>query len=461
MSKKVLELSSRIQDAFVYLCITDKSFLQIAYGSIKSSYLTGEVRQDLLDICYNYYAQFNDAPQNHFHDELVRFLSEKDEEVKKHYLDYVVKLTQMDAPSTAYIISCVNSFVQTREFEQALVKSAKFSDKGNLEKAREIMSSALRSGILKEEVGLKYFDSDSQMYLDQNRSTESITTLGFPALDEKLPRGLCRTDFVVVFGGFKGKKSWCLIHLGVQALMRGLNVVHISHELSLEDTEMRYDRMVGCLHQYPSKAESGIQFQQYYKDGAKGEVSTVYPNTIQDSDYVLSVRKQLSRLGGNLIIKKYPMGLCTMREIKRYLEYLENYEGFIADVVINDYIEKMRLDTSKTKRNDMINDMYIESKGIADERKLLMITASQVTREALEKAQIRQKDSAEDIRKIGNVDLAIGISADKLKTDKNLMRAFVLANRHGEQEIGCEFNQNLDIGQFCITTWPLKETRRQ
>lgn len=183
------------------------------------------------------------------------------------------------------------------------------------------------------------------------------------------------------------------------------------------------------------------------------QIRKVYPKTTQDIDVVKSVRWKASRFGGRLMIKKYPMGTCTMGELRHYIEYLEMYEGFIPDVVINDYPEKMKLPASD-KRNDTINDMYLECKGLADEKKFLMIIASQVTRDALKRTKLKQGDSAEDIRKIGNVDLAIGIA--QVGSEGNRICETVLTNRHGPQYVGCMFAQCLDIGQFCYKTWPMK-----
>jgi len=311
----------------------------------------------------------------------------------------------------------------------------------------------LRVGVQKEESGVRFFETDLPSYLRPDRADEPILSLGMEHLDEILRRPMSRTDLVCVFGGFKGKKSFSLVYFGIRALMRGLKVLHVSHELSLEDTEERYDQGLGCLTKDPILANDGVEFEDIDAEGNVLQIKTLHPGCTKDLATVQRVRKTASRFGGDLIVKKYPMGTCTMGELRRYIEYLEMYENFIPDVVINDYPEKMKLPPSE-KRNDMINDMYLDCKGLADEKKFLMIIASQVTRDALKRSKLRQGDSAEDIRKIGNVDLAIGIS--QMGDTGNRMCAYVMANRHGPQNVGCLFAQNLDLGQFCYQTYPMK-----
>lgn len=449
--KKDDVLSQRIQDSFLYLCITSVDFLKMAHTAIKPEYFSSSITKELVQLCYGYFQQFGEAPNQHFHDELTSLLETKDEDKKHHFLTYIGRVNEMEAPNVAYVVSRINAFVQAREFELAVVKSMKLAQMGKLDLARENMQSALRVGVKKEEAGCRFFEQDLPSFLLPERANEPILPLGLEHLDDMLRRPMSRTDLVCVFAGFKGCKSWCLIHFGIRALMRGLKVLHVSHELSLEDTEERYYRGLGCMVNDQDKARDGVEIEDIDDDGNVMEIKTIHPKCTRDLEDVRGVRKTASRFGGELIIKKYPMGTCTMGELRRYIEYLEMYEGFIPDVVINDYPEKMKLPPSD-KRNDVINDVYLECKGLADEKKFLMIIASQVTRDALKRHVLKQGDSAEDIRKIGNVDLALGIS----NVSNNRMRANVMANRHGLQSVGCLFSQNLDIGQFCCKTWKVK-----
>jgi len=444
-------VSQSIQDSFCYLAITDTKFLQAARRSIKPQYFSSQVTEDIISICYSYFDQFGVAPDAHFHDELARFLQDKTDEKKDLYIKYLTKLQSINKPNQAYIISRINNFVQAREFEKAAVNFIKLAKAGDYEKAKQIMTSAIRSGIAKEEVGLKYLECKTPTYYESESGNEYLMGTGFKTLDKKLPRGLRRTDFLLIEGGYKGKKSWSCVSFGREGLIHGLKVLHITHELSLEETEMRYDRQLGGMTSYN---KDPVIIENIDSEGNLISTEKIIADSVFDISKVMRARKRIARFGGELIIKKYPMGHCTMDEIIRYLDYLEAYEDFIPDVVINDYIEKMKL--PKMERRDAINDYYMLSKGIADDRKLLMITVSQVTRDALQKRTLGQKDAAEDIRKIGNADMVLGISQTKTQSIENRMQCTVMANRHGVQDIGCVFATNLDLGQLIVKDWEIK-----
>lgn len=448
-------VSQRIKDAFVFLAVSDTKFLQAARQSIKPEYLGSEVLTNLVSICYRFFDQFGVAPQNHFPDEAAEFLQGKEPDKVELYLTYLERLKTMDPPNVPYVISRINSFVQTRELEKGLVLVAQLAKEGKMDEVRNQMQGMLRVGIQKEEVGLRYFNSNLPTYLQPHRSNERLMGVGLAPIDSHLIRGLCRTDFACILGGYKGKKSWACVWFGLQGLLHGLKVLHVSHELSLEDTEMRYDMAAGGLGSSLIVPTENVEIEETDANGDFVRTEIIERPTISDLGAVRTTRRRLVRCGGDLIIRKYPMGSCSMDELRRYLDYLECFEGFVPDIVINDYIEKMKV-PGGPKRNDAINDMYMDCKGIADDRKLLMLTVSQATREALRKNKLDQKDFAEDIRKLGNVDLVFAISQSDREAVLGRMLFWVLANRNGPMDFGCKFNQNLKIGQFAINSWPYK-----
>ncbi len=445
-------VSQGVQDAFVLLAIQDTKFLQAARPVIKTTYFSSEVTANLVQICYNFWDQFHQAPGPNFKDEVLRFLQDKDADKQALYLAYFEKVQQVEKPNVPYVISSINRFVQARELEKGTILIVQLAKEGKFLEAREVMQKLLKAGIHSEEEGLRYFDSGYPIYLQPQRSNEKLMGTGLGPIDEKFSRGLCRTDFVCILGGYKGKKSWACVHLGAVALKQGLRVVHITHELSLEDTVKRYDMMLGGLAQSTEYTTQSVTIEDVDEEGHTTNVNVFDIPTVADTTEVFSARATIRRFGGELIIRKYPMGVCTMDEIDRYLDYLETYEGFIPDVVINDYIEKMKLPVRD--RCDYINQMYIDSKRIADERKVLMITVSQVKREALRKHKLDQKDFAEDIRKLGNTDLVYAISQTEAEAQQGRMLWWVMANRHGPMDYGAIFTQNLEIGQFCIRSFP-------
>jgi len=454
-------ISQHLQNCFTYLAITDTDFLRIAHDSIKPKYFSSEITEDIVKLCFNYYIQFKEAPENHLHDELVRFLSDKDEDKKGQYLSFLENIQKMDVPNKEYVISRVNKFIQAREFETATIKFVKLIEKGEFEEGRELMQHALRTGIVKEEVGIKYFEETIPSYYGEEggRSTILVPT-GFKVIDRAI-QGLRRKELVCLFAGYKVGKTWGGVHIGTMGLMKGRNILHISHEASAEEIDMRYDMNIGSLVSETHKAD--ITFTDYTEGGQPEDSYVVERDTVYNIKKIHQIRRRIQRFGGNLIIKKYPMGSCTIGEMERYLDYLETYEGFIPDVLINDYVEKMKMPLSEnTQRRDRINQAYIEHKRIADERNILVVTASQIKGQSLEKKIVSQRESAaEDMRKLGNVDIGLLLSQTRIQEQSNRMQVYVLVNRSSKMSFGCVVSKNLTVGQLVLDCWPMHQSSEE
>ncbi len=70
------------------------------------------------------------------------------------------------------------------------------------------------------------------------------------------------------------------------------------------------------------------------------------------------------------------------------------------------------------------------------------------------KKRVTQDAPAEDKRKVGNVDIMLGIARTMEDIKANLGRIYVLANRSGGQQFSCcSFVSCLPLGQFCIDSW--------
>lgn len=451
-------ISQHLQDCFIFLCITDDKFLSIARGSIPAKHFTSEVTVDIARICYNYFDQFRISPGDHLNDELVRFLHSASEEKRKPYLMYLQRIQEMDPPNKEYVTARINKFVQAQEFRGAAVRFVDLMKVGKFEEGKELMQKALRTGIIREEVGLRYLASSQPTYYsEEGGAKEVVIPTGFNVIDRVI-RGFFRKQFICVFAGYKVGKTWAGVHFGRQGLIHSRKVLHISHEASEEELEMRYDMMQGGL--VSSEHEQEVEFEEIDDEGKVINTWEEIRDSVYNIEKVRSVRRKSLRFGGELIIKKYPMGTCTIGEIERYLDYLETFENFVPDIIVDDYVEKSKLPMSDSESHrHRINQAYMERKRIADERNIVVITASQITGAALEKKDVRQQEAAaEDVRKLGNIDIGLTFSQTRKQKEQHRMQVRVLVGRSQEMGFGCIVSTNLKVGQLALDCWRLRSS---
>ena len=443
-------LGAHLQDCIVCLSIESEDFLRMVRPVLSPDLLTSRIPAELYTLAIAYFDTFGRPSGDHFHDELVRFLSQRPEAERPHYVDYVKKIRALPSPDVQYILSKINDFVRAREFEQAAIKFAEFTAQGDFTAAENVMHKALRSGIGRFEMGMDYLVGRGLPLRSDPERSKWLMRTGFKPLD-KVIGGFKRGQFVCWMGGYKGKKSWACIHTAVAGLKQGLTVVHVSHEMTLEEIETRYDMMLGGMSS--ERRPKPFDLTVYNEEDKQFEQIRVEPESVYDWGKVKRVRRRIRRYGGRLLVKKYPMGLVDMREIDRYLQHLE-MEGVVADVLINDYADIMApLDGSKEFRHQ-INDSYIYHKRLADERNILVVTASQVPDKAVRKARITIKDFAEDRRKAGNVDMALAVCQTDEQEEDNIATIMVVANRSGPQGLKFLVGAVPRIGQFALYSAP-------
>lgn len=454
MNDKVV--SGHLQDSFVFLCIVDLNFLKIARMAISPNYFSSQVTEDIIRLCYTYYDQFKEAPPHHLYDELVRFLHGADDDKRKlyfTYLDRIKKEFEKSPPKKPYVLSRFNKFIQAKELEASLKQAAPLVDRGKFDEAKAVLHKALRSGITSEEEGIEYPGEGEPTYYSKDALGELLCSTGIRIIDNGI-KGLRRTQLVCIFAGYKVGKTWGCAQIARQALTRGLKVCEISHEISAAELEMRHDMMFGGLTN--EEGEEPVEFFEYDNTGRVTGSHEEVKDTIFNPRAIVEVRNTVRGFGGQAILKKYPMGTCTIGEIERYLDYLETFKHFIPDVLISDYVEKMKLPAAGEGR-DRINEAYINLKRIADERNIVVVTASQIKTASLEKSNISEAEApAEDARKLGNIDLGLFYGMNKVQARRGLMQAFVLVNRSGPQKFGCVVSRNLKVGQMCLECWPLR-----
>ncbi len=440
-------VSQHIQDCIIHLLINDAKFLRLAQNIVSYDLFTSPICGEICAFCIRHFERYQDAPKQHFEDSFREELRASGRTLEAYHEAYLDKLRALEQPSKVYVTKQLSAFVRARKLEDTTEVFTDLVARGEFDEAERLMLDALKSGIPEHVVGIDYFNDLSRLSRRED-DPEYLMQTGIKALDDIIG-GYKRSQFILFLGGYKGGKTWSLTHLARAALVRGLKVLHVSHEVGLDEMEDRYDMCFGGLVSDPDPQE--IEYCSYDEDTQQLTWIKKEFGTIRDAKKVRAVRQRVQRYGGQLRIVKYPAQTCSMIDINTLLRNLEMTHNWIPDVLINDYPDIMRpLDDKKSTR-DQLNDSFLWHKRLADEHDCLVATVSQVNRNAAQSPLIRQKDVAEDIRKIANIDLGIAICQSPQNAAMGIARLFVAANRSGPQDQSCFIGRCFAIGQFC--TW--------
>jgi len=273
-------------------------------------------------------------------------------------------------------------FCRHKSLERAIIESADDLENNNYGAVEDKIRKAVQIGLVKD-LGLEYFD-DPKARLQWIKDQAGATSTGWKGVDQKLYGGSNRGEITIWAAPSGGGKSLFLQNLGVNWALQGLNVVYISLELSEQLISMRLDSMV-----------TGYGTREIMKN-------------MDDVD--LRVRTK-SKGAGKFRVKQMPSGI-NCNDIRAFLREYEIQEGIHVDALLVDYLDLMMPISAKiSAENLFVKDKYIseELRNIAIERKILLHTASQLGRSAVEEIEYDHSHIAGGISKINTADNVIGI----------------------------------------------------
>ena len=298
---------------------------------------------------------------------------------------------------------------------------------------------------------------------------------------------------VGVAGPYKRGKTWLAQEFAVIAMLSGLKVAFFSLEMTgVKMKERIYKRLTAtgkeegeicypcfdCLHNQSGECEKEERTNNYILVDEEGEVPRYDPemkyrpctycrdNNLQDYSpitwfetierpkyNVVNVGKRLQafqkRFNNNFRIKIYPKYTANINDILRDLEILEHTEDFMPDMIIVDHADILAPENKNISGVEKEDQSWMALAKLGGIKQALVIAPTQVTKEALESEQTRQRHTARWSGKLGHVDAMMAISQTPEEKEQGIQRISLMLHRHEEffEEASCIILQNLNVGQ--------------
>jgi len=320
--------------------------------------------------------------------------------VQEQVLSFFENSSKSPVEDADYIKDKALDFCRKQKLKEAMMVSMQLLDRSSYDKISKVINTALLAGA--EGDGGHDFHKDFEVRYE-DRPRNPITT-GWPLLDDICGGGHGQKELGVIIAPTGAGKSMALVHVGATAVNEGHNVVYITLELAPEVVGLRFD---SCI--------SGIQLGSLKH--RKKEVEGV-----------------IGKVPGQLKIKEYPTKTATTNTLRNYIEKLRR-RGFEPDVLVIDYADLLKpIDTKGEKRHDL-ESIYEELRGIAQEYKLRVWTASQTNRSGLNAEIITMEAISEAFNKCFVADFIFTISRTVEDRNKNEGRIFIAKNRNGPDGI--------------------------
>jgi KaiC/GvpD/RAD55 family RecA-like ATPase len=312
-----------------------------------------------------------------------------------------------------YIKTASLDFCKKQVLKHAMMKSVPLLNKCSFEEIEKLITKALRSG-LDNDFGYDYIKDFEERFKFKARNPIST---GWSKIDKITKGGLGIGELSVVVAPTGAGKSHVLVHLGAQALKQGKNVVHYTLELADTAVAKRYD---ACL--------TGHNLD----------------DLLEQKDDIL---EKIKEVDGQLIIKEYPTKSASVTTIRNHLEKVKQTQMEV-DMVIVDYGDLLRSVHRNTEKRHDLESIYEDLRGLSQEFRCPVITASQTNRKGLNEEVITMESISEAFNKCFVADFIISLSRTIKDKNSNIGRLFIAKNRNGPD--GIIFSVFMDPGSVCI-----------
>ena len=271
---------------------------------------------------------------------------------------------------------------------------------GRLEEIVPIIEKAINQGT-DNDVGYDYLEDEEERFIEEN----IITVPSFwKVLNDKMRGGGFGQKRVVTFLAPPGAgKSSYLVNVGAAALAQGKVVAHYTLELDWREIAEKYD---ACL--------SGVEID----------------NLCGSKEKVLASIKSRIPEGGRLIIKEYPMKGASVQTIKNHLAKLKLKE-IEPDIIIIDQGGLLKSQSKNKENRHNLSENWMDMKGLAQVKKVPVITAHQINRSGYSDELINLDQIAECFDIIGHSDVVITMARNIEQKQAGIGKMLLGKNRQG------------------------------
>ena len=315
------------------------------------------------------------------------------------------------------------AFTKRQELERAILKAADLLEKGEFEPVESLIKKAVQISLQKD-MGTDYF-ADPKGRINKYFNSGGQVSTGWPQLDKILYGGFSRGELNIFAGGSGSGKSLVMMNIALSWLQMGLSGAYITLELSEELTSLRTDAMLTMMG----------------------------PKAIRKDIDTTELRvKMAGKKSGKYRVKALP-AQSNVNDIRAYLKEVQIQTGIKIDFVMVDYLDLVMPVSVKVNPNDQfIKDKYVaeELRNLAKELGILLVTASQLNRTAVDEIEFDHSHIAGGISKINTADNVFGIFTSRSMRERGKYQIQCMKSR-SSTGVGMKIDLEYDVETMRIS----------
>lgn len=452
-----MTLPSRVTGALSENILTllahSDEFGKLIAGMVDPQLFEGELRV-MAERIIDYWRQYQKAPgMQHTADLFADILEDPRNRRASTYKRTLQAMLQL-APgiNAQYVLSQIKIFVRMQRLKDAVLRSAEKLNQPvetTISDVEAIMSDILHARDFMYEPGLSFDSFD--VVLEHMKKHYNEFSTGIPLFDfyNIVP---ARGELFLLLGASGVGKTWGMVHIGKRALMQQKKVLHITPELSGEDTLLRYYMAMFAAAKRSDKIKSTMLERDH------GRLVGFYREAV-DPDFDFdgyAIREELQahvakigeRIGELRILRVAPRSM-SVDAVSSYLDTMESVENFVPDLLIIDSAYLLKTENMKEYRH-ALGRLYERIRAIGVDRNMAVVASHQLSKLGATARRAKHTHIAEDWSIIQTADIAVTHSSTKHEQRFGLARLYADKVRNDKGDMGVLFVQNYDIGQYLL-----------
>lgn len=434
------------------LLVFDAQYGNIIRNSVELNLFEG-IYKDIVNRVYDYYDKYHEPPREVM-PSLFDDVLEGDDKRKAYLYSKTIEhiYGAQESVNAKYTMDRINEYVREQELKLGIVEAAGILQRGGetaADEAEEALNKHLNKRLSVFDPGIFLGDLDKSLrFLDAEVDSFSM---GIPELDKR-NLGPARGQLHLLIGVYNRGKSWHLINLGKRALLSRRKVCHISLEMSEEEVIQRYYQTLFSMSKRMEKSVfSSIELDELDRIRNIEPLQSMPKLSLEDVDIRDKLKEKIFDWGKRLdriIVKRFPTGTLTVRQLEAYLDNLEATERFVPDLLLVDYIDNMSIPLKDFRL--ALGRLVVDLRGIAVKRNLAVATVTQSNKEGAKSRKVSGVHVSEDWSKMATADVVLTYNQTEFENKLGLARLYVDKARGDKREFSVLITQNYDTGQFVI-----------
>ena len=335
------------------------------------------------------------------------------EEEHKRSIELVRSLVEPEPVTMDWLLESTESFCQERAVYNAIMDSIAILDNKDKNRTKnaipEILSEALGVSF-DSHIGHDFIDDFEDRY-DYYHRVEEKLPFDLELMNKITRGGLSRKSLNIILAGTGVGKTLAMCHFAAANLAMGKNVLYITMEMAEEKIAERID----------------ANLLNIATEDIKQLPKELYQNKIA---------RLRAKTTGKLIIKEYPTASAHVGHFRHVLNELNLKRNFVPDIIYIDYLNICC--SSRIKPGVNVNSYtYVKSiaeelRGLAVERNLPIVSATQTTRSGYTNSDPGLEDTSESFGLPATADFMIALIRTEDADERGQLLVKQLKNRYSD-----------------------------